>query len=129
MKLTGEEAIELLDNMTASTRQWCRNKGRGETKKGAGVYSIPLQDHVSAQLAALTNVIEKLALSHSQLQQQTTKAASTSPYLTPSCNQCGSTHETSHCEGREDVNFIHNRIGNSYSNSFNQGGWKNNQQP
>ncbi|KAL4284592.1 hypothetical protein GQ457_16G007950 [Hibiscus cannabinus] len=113
---SAEEAIEILDRLANNNYQFPSTR-RGMARRNGTTYELEPTDSVSAQLAALTNMVKNL-----QRPSNSQEVKVISSY----CDLCNANHEFFECpQNPESIFYVgnFNRNNNPYSNTYNHG-WK-----
>ncbi|KAL4304197.1 hypothetical protein GQ457_10G010420 [Hibiscus cannabinus] len=113
---SAEEAIEILDRLANNDYQF-RSTRRGMARRNGTTYELEPTDSVSAQLAALTNMVKNL---------QRPSSSQEVKVIASYCDLCNANHDSFECPQNPESSFYvgnFNRNNNPYSNTYNPG-WK-----
>ncbi|KAL4290887.1 hypothetical protein GQ457_14G012560 [Hibiscus cannabinus] len=113
---SAEEAIEILDRLANNDYQFPSTR-RGMARRNGTTYELEPTDSISAQLAALTNMVKNL---------QRPSSSQEVKVIASYCDLCNANHDSFECPQNPESSFYvgnFNRNNNPYSNTYNPG-WK-----
>ncbi|KAL4283785.1 hypothetical protein GQ457_16G021310 [Hibiscus cannabinus] len=113
---SAEEATEILDRLANNDYQFPSTR-RGMGRRNGTTYELDPTDSVSAQLAALTNMVKNL---------QCPSSSQEVKVIASYCDLCNANHDSFECPQNPESSFYvvnFNRNNNPYSNTYNPG-WK-----
>ncbi|KAL4283147.1 hypothetical protein GQ457_16G015010 [Hibiscus cannabinus] len=113
---SAEEAIEILDRLANNDYQFPSTR-KGMTRRNVTAYELEPIDAISAQLAALTNMVKNL---------QRPSNSQEVKVIVSYCDLCNANHDLFECPQNPESSFYvgnFNRNNNPYSNTYNPG-WK-----
>ncbi|KAL4387142.1 hypothetical protein GQ457_09G022200 [Hibiscus cannabinus] len=126
---SAEEAIEILDRLANNDYQFPSTR-RGMARRNGTTYELEPIDSISAQLAALTNMVKNL---------QRPSSSQEVKVISSYCDLCNANHDSFECPQNLESSFYvgnFNRNNNPYSNTYNPGwkqhpnfSWKNQRNP
>ncbi|KAL4378047.1 hypothetical protein GQ457_02G024520 [Hibiscus cannabinus] len=113
---SAEEATEILDRLANNDYQFPSTR-KGMTRRNVTAYELEPTDAISAQLAALTNMVKNL---------QRPSNSQEVKVIASYCDLCNANHDLFECPQNPESSFYvgnFNRNNNPYSNTYNPG-WK-----
>ncbi|KAL4282225.1 hypothetical protein GQ457_03G008650 [Hibiscus cannabinus] len=113
---SAEEATEILDRLANNDYQFPSTR-KGMTRRNVTTYELEPSDAISAQLAALTNMVKNL---------QRPSNSQEVKVIASYCDLCNANHDLFECPKNPESSFYvgnFNRNNNPYSNTYNPG-WK-----
>jgi len=120
---TPEEAMELIENMTASDHAILRDRAHIPTKRS--LLELSSQDALLVQNKLLSKQLEALTETLSKLPTQlhARQPSPSSVLQVAGCVICGGAHDSGCCIPREDTAHEVNYMGNQPRPNFNAGGY------